>query len=358
MLPLEGPRMPRSLHHIVLAASTCLLFACPSPDPDPPKGQWELVFAGLPGALLSIWGSDSSDVWAVGGDPLDGSGPMVIHFDGEAWTRLSTGEQGNLWWVFGFEDGPVYMGGEGGVILRYQAVGGSGTFTKMTTPGTGTVFGIWGATPNDVWAVGGDSEAIGGFAWRLEGEAWVDEPALPADIPANAAIWKVFGTSPSDAWFVGSMGVSLHWDGSSFTPGDTGVGASLFTVHAANGIYTAVGGTASGFIVEYRDGVWTNVTPDPPPQGLAGVALGEDGFGIAVGQFGSVYARSAADGWREVNLPFNLGASLHGSWIDEQGGVWVVGGQVFSPPLNDGVLLHWGASIPSDGVDFTPGGPG
>jgi hypothetical protein len=339
--------MHRSINHWVpLVLGSLLLTACPN-DPDPPKDSWELVFAQLPGALLSVWGTSSTDVWAVGGDPLDGNGPTVIHFDGDRWSQLATGEsQGNLWWVFGFADGPVYMGGDGGVILRYEL----GTFTKMTTPGTGTVFGIWGATPDDVWAVGGNSEAIGGFAWRLDGDAWIDEPTLPTDVPGKAALWKVFGTATNDAWLVGSNGVSLHWDGSSFTSGDTGVGASLFTVHANDGLYVAVGGTASGFIVEYQDGAWTNVTPDPPPQGLAGVVLGEDGFGIACGQFGSVYSRSAAAGWKEVNLPFNLGASLHGSWIDEQGGVWIVGGQVYSPPLNDGVLLHWGSPIPTEGL--------
>ncbi|MFO7563903.1 MAG: hypothetical protein R6X02_14750 [Enhygromyxa sp.] len=343
--------MQRSLKFpFPLVLGSCLLLACPT-EPEPPKDRWEVVFSALPGALLSVWGTNSTDVWAVGGDGLDGRGPTVIHFDGDSWSQLSTGEdQGNLWWVFGFEQGPVYMGGDGGVILRYDLAGGEGTFTKMSTPGTGTVFGIWGATPSEVWAVGGDSEAVGGFAWRLEGDEWTPEPSLPAEVPANAALWKVFGTSTDDAWFVGSNGVSLHWDGTSFTAGDTGVGASLFTVHESEGRYAAVGGTASGFIVEYEAGAWTNVTPDPPPQGLSGVTLGEAGFGIAVGQFGSVYSRSADAGWKEVNLPFNVGASLHGSWIDEQGGVWVVGGQVYSPPLNDGVLLHWGSPIPTDGL--------
>ena len=95
----------------------------------------------------------------------------------------------------------------GGVILRHwpESAGGDGSFTKMTTPGTGTVFGIWGATPDDVWAVGGDSSEIGGFAWRLDDDSWTPEPSLPGDVTANAAVWKVFGTAANDAWFVGSV---------------------------------------------------------------------------------------------------------------------------------------------------------
>ena len=61
-------------------------------------------------------------MWAVGADARDGIGPMVIHFDGDAWTRVPTGEtQGDL--LVGVRlrrTGPVYMGGDGGVILRYR----------------------------------------------------------------------------------------------------------------------------------------------------------------------------------------------------------------------------------------------
>lgn len=332
----------------VLILSSCLLAGCPT-TPDPPDtDSWELVHRDLSGALLSVWGTSSTDVWAVGGDALDGTGPTVIHFDGSSWLRMPTGQtQGNLWWVFGFEDGPVYMGGEGGVILRYE----DGTYTNMDTPGTDTVFGIWGASPDDVWAVGGATDATGGFAWRLQGgDTWTAESTLPADVNANAAIWKVFGTSADEAWLVGSNGVALHWDGAALQPGETGVGSSLFTVHASEGRYAAVGGAATGIIVEYEDGAWTNVSPtDTPAPGLSGVVLGADDFGVAVGAFGAVFARDAS-GWHEEELGFNLGLSLHSVWIDELGCVWAVGGQIYTPPYDDGLLIHRGPSIPSEGL--------
>ena len=321
------------------------LGACPT-TPEPPTEGWEIVHHDLPAALLSVWGTSSRDVWAVGADALDGSGPTVIHFDGETWSRAPTGQaQGTLWWVFGFDGGPIYMGGEGGVILRYQA----GEYTLMDTPGTQTVFGIWGATPDEVWAVGGTSDATGGFAWRLEGDAWVQEPSFPAEVSANAAIWKIFGTSGEDAWLVGSNGVALHWDGSTLEPGDTGVGSSLFTVHAADGRYAAVGGAATGIIVEYEDGQWTNVTPDPPPPGLTGVVLGADGTGVAVGSFGAVYTRSD-EGWAEEDLGVAIGLSLHAGWIDDRADIWAVGGRVYTPPYVEGLLIHRGPSIPNGGL--------
>ena len=333
--------MPRRRLALALAAP---LLACPGDDP--PEARWQVVHKDLPGALLSVWGASAADVWAVGGDARDGTGPLVLRFDGAAWRRAPTGEPaGNLWWVFGFPGGPVYLGGEGGVILRYQ----DEAFTRMTTPGTQTVFGIWGAAPDDVWAVGGASDSTGGFAWRLRGgDAWEPEPTLPAEVATGAAVWKVFGAGRDDAWLVGSNGVALRWDGAALTPGETGVGSSLFTVHYHSGRYAAVGGHATGIIVERDDSgdAWRHIPLDPPPAGLAGVTLGPGDTGIAVGTFGAVLTRSP-DGWASEALGFTIAQNLHGSWIDDQGGLWAVGGQTFSPPYNDGILLYKGRPIPA-----------
>jgi hypothetical protein len=321
------------------------LLAAGCPEEPAPEIGWQVVHEQLEGALLSVWGTSREDVWAVGADARDGTGPIVVHFDGEAWTRVPTGlTAGDLWWVFGFEGGPIYMGGEGGVIVRLDG----DTFTPMTTPGTGTVFGIWGASPDDVWAVGGASDATGGFAWRLSGDTWVPEASLPADVPMNAAIWKMYGSTANDAWLVGSNGVALHWDGATLTPGDTGVGSSLFTVHEKGGLYAAVGGLASGIFVELEGDAWRNVTPDPPPMGMAGVTLGDDGSGIAVGALGAVYVRDG-QAWAVEDLDVPLLENLHGSWIDDEGGLWAVGGQTLAPPLTDGVMIHRGREVPLGG---------
>jgi len=322
-----------------------LASACSDGNQTEPAPKWQLVHESLPGALLSVWGTGEHDVWAVGADARDGTGPLVVHYDGGEWERIETGQTaGTLWWVFGFEDGPVFMGGEGGVLLRYEG----GEFDLQQTPGGDTVYGIWGATADDVWAVGGASESTGGFVWHYDGDTWEAEPSLDADVADGAAVWKVHGQSSDDAWFVGSNGVSLRWDGTRLEAGDTGVGSSLFTVHSNSDRYAAVGGMVSGFIVEF-DEKWRDVTPDPAPAGLSGVALDDDEGGIAVGLYGAVFERSA-QGWREVDVGFSLDENLHGVWLDDAGGVWAVGGQTLSEPLTDGLLIHRGDSISSEGL--------
>ncbi len=330
---------------LTLAALAGLAVACSETDPPiaDPEAGWAVVHGELPGALLSVWGTSASDVWAVGADAGDGSGPQVLHFDGAAWTRRDTGlTSGDLWWVFGFAGGPVYLGGSGGVILRYD----DGGFSAMTTPGSDTVFGIWGADPDDMWAVGGSADQ-NGFAWRLDGDSWIPEPSLPADVVATAAIWKVFGRSADDVVLVGSNGVSFAWDGSALSPADTGVGSSLFTVHANSDRYAAVGGLASGAIVENDGGGWQLASETP--FGVAGVVLGAGETGCAVGQYGSVYMRTSG-GWQEEDTGLDVQRDMHGVWLDPGGGVWAVGGQTSSFPLTEGVLIHKGDPITSEGI--------
>lgn len=319
--------------------------ACGSDEAERPR--WQLVHSSLPGALLSVWGTSASDVWTVGAAGESGA-PTVLHFDGVAWTALETGTTGDLWWVFGFGDGAVYMGGTGGQILRYAG----GAFERMATPGTGNVFGIWGATPAELWAVGGEQGgAQGAFAWRLDGEAWLPAAGFPSDLAATDALWKVFGQGPDDVWMVGTGGNTLHWDGATLTRSFTGLAESLFTVHGNSERFAAAGGFGTGLLLERdvadRAAEWVNVSPSDAP-GLIGVCLAEDG-GYAVGEFGYVAVRGA-NGWRTELTGFevDLGVrSLHSVWIDPDGGAWTVGGQIRVPPLIDGVLLHEGAPVPS-----------
>lgn len=327
--------LSRLLGPVVLAAT---LTACP------PSASWQTVHKGLPAALLSIWGTSAQHVWAVGADAGDGKGPLVLRFNGSTWEQLSTGTTGDLWWVHGFENGPVYLGGTGGRILRYA----DGAFTQMSTPSTsGVVFGIWGASPDDLWAVGGAAGgARGAFAWRLVGDAWTVADGFPTELTETAALWKVAGRSANDVWMVGTNGVLVHWDGSTLTPGNAGTGESLFTVAAMPTLSVAVGGFGTGTLLENDGSGWKDVG-GPGLSPLVGVAV-RDESAYAVGQFGATYMREAGAWHEEASAP-QLQESLHAVWIDPEGGVWSVGGQISGLPLTHGVLLH-------KGVEPIPGG--
>jgi hypothetical protein len=300
-------------------------------------GTWEVVGQDQTAALLSVWGTGADDVWAVGGDPGDDQGPLVLHYDGSAWTRLDSGQRElNLWWVFGFEGGPVFMSGEGGTILRYQ----DGEFTELETPGASIVFGMWGSAPDDVWAVGGNNGGGSGFVWRFDGEAW-SEVELPEQINGTDTVWKVAGIAADDVWMSATAAKTLHWNGSSLDfEAIPGTDASFTSISGNGERFVAVGGQFDGAIYENTGEGWESAL-DGDAELLTGVAVSGDAA-YAVGRFGSVLRRTS-EGWVDESAATE--ENLHAVWIDPEGGIWAVGGQFESNPTTAGVMIHKGNAV-------------
>jgi hypothetical protein len=325
---------------------------------DDAEESWILVEEDLPGALLSVWGTSGEDVWVVGGDPdqrVAGNGPLapqVMHWDGSVWDAVDTGTQGSLWWVFGFEGGAIYLGGDGATILQYR----DDSFGEMATPGTTeTVFGIWGCAPDDVWAVGGNyGGSDGAFAWHFDGESWTQPADFPSDELAASALWKVSGRSCDDVWMVGTNGATLYWDGDTLTPGNAGISESLFTIHCRSDKCVAVGGFGSGRLVENDGSGWVERSPEFA-SGLVGVCGTEDA-GVAVGWYGEIYTEGAS-GWTPDEDAIPMADTLHACWIDPSGEVWAVGGQVQQYPLIRGLLVYRGSAPPTGAPPGSPRTP-
>lgn len=246
----------------------------------------------------------------------------------------------DLWWVHALAPDDVLVAGEGGTILRFDGAG----FSRMSTPGTGTVFGMWAASSSDAWAVGGLEGA--GFVWHFDGSSWIEVP-LPAEHP-GASVFKVWGLAPDDVWFCGLMGTLMHWDGAQLSMVSSPTTLSLFTLHAAGGEIAVVGGAGRGVLLRGRDGVFTDVTPVPemggaPGPQMNGVWLRAPGEGYAVGIYGGIM-RLSGGVWTEEEPVFD---DLHGVWVDPSGGVWAVGGIIQSLPSRNGVVLHRGSAISS-----------
>jgi hypothetical protein len=310
-----------------------LAAACDSaPDAIDESGRWVVVHSGLPGALTSVWGTGPDNVWAVGSDPGDGSGPTVMNFDGDRWFQLETGHSGDLWWVFGFEGGPIFLGGKDGLILRFER----GEFQRMETPGAGTVYGIWGTAPDDLWAVGG-TLPTGAFAWRFDGTSWRAAQGYPTELAGSYSMFKVWGKAGDDVWMIGTGGVAVHYDGAAFKQEPSGTDNIIFTVHADSEIYAAVGGLGVGVILENDGSGWKDVTPKGTPH-VMGVWLGGAG-GYAAGVDGTVLRREP-EGWTTIDTGIPLKEAFHAVWVDPDGGVWTAGGQVLAPPLADGVMIY------------------
>ena len=313
------------------------------------RPRWQVVAQDLPEAVLSVGGTSAQDVWAVGADR--GQGPLVLHFDGNAWTRVATRTRGTLWWTQSFPDGTVMMAGAQSTILTSSD--GGATFARLATPGLAsyTVFGLWGASPSDVYAVGSVS-GRDGFVWHWDGTGW-SVLDLPDGLPASAlgdppGFFKVWGDGAGHVYVAGGRGLLLRRDGAGpLQVVPSASDATLFTVHGTAFGVVAVGGPnpEQGTIRELvLAGAVHDVTPAGAPL-IQGVALEASGHGYATGKGGVIFERGAGS-WRAVDLSLSPGftapdvESLHAVWIDPAGGAWAVGGNVLTAALDNGAIVH------------------
>lgn len=196
------------------------------------------------------------------------------------------------------------------------------------TSGAGSLSGVWGSGPDDVWIVGGDDDA--GEAWHFDGSGW-SETALPDGTPL--LVW-VYGFSATDVFAVGLDGAAVRWDGATWSALDTGTDEDLWGVFGfSNDDLWVVGGDADvgDPLILHWDGAAFSEVELPAEQNPRGATTLFKVWGIEdqlwiVGQKGTLLQRQGDEwvfqsGGAEANQDF---VSLDG-WSATD--VVVVGGR-------------------------------
>ncbi|MDZ4694360.1 MAG: hypothetical protein SGI86_04370 [Deltaproteobacteria bacterium] len=303
-----------------------------------------------PGALLSLWGSAPNDLWTVGGEQ---GKPLVLHFDGTRWVRNEPPIAHQLWWAHGFVGGPVFVSGAGGVIARHDP---AGTWTVFDTGYPGTIFyGIWGAAPNDMYAVGGTDFAVtpneGDVILHWNGVEWsrIRVAVLDAKpMSAQKDLFKVWGTSAKDVFIVGGSGIILHSDGTGWTQQISGIGNEpLFTVfgRAPNDVY-AVGGLGTAILLRYNGTAWSPIElPVEAPPVLQGVWTAPGQPLWVSGYRGFFAAYDGGQRWRVA--PPKTPLAFH-ALFGLGDAVYACGGNIMTAaPDHQGVIAATGAILPA-----------
>jgi hypothetical protein len=328
-----------------LLGSTLALVAVPACEPEPGPTSWSV---GLErdqefGALLSVWGPERSEIYAVGGNPDAGA---MIRFDGAAWVDSALPPGFPLAnWIFGFastEPGRgtiLWVAGNHGQVARRAADGQWAVMDLASDLGTDSaLWGIWGAADDDVWTVGGDIPGDDPVLAHWDGSAWTRVP-LPALDREFAALLKVWGTGAEQVFALGHRGVVLHHsgeqgpDGPVWTQQLAGTSADLISLWGTGpDQIVAVGGRSNAVIARYDGTAWTSETIGQLP-GLNGVWLDADGTGFAVGGEGVVIEIAPNSfTWTELDRQARPDV-LHGGFGLADGARFGVGGNLlFSPP--------------------------
>lgn len=294
----------RSLCIRGVVAST-MLAACASSDSD--STAWTPAFdTARSGWLLNAWGSAANDLYAVGGTPEAG---VVEHYDGERWAALELGVAVPLrTWAFGFSRDDVTIVGFDGVIIHYDGA----TWRAQPSPTTQNLWGVWGAAPDDLWAVGGNAlKASDATLLHYDGTAWT-AIATPPLMRANVYAWfKVWGTAADDVYVVGQRGAAMHYDGVAWTEIFPGAPEDLISVWGtARDNIVAVGGRSQAVMTRWDGATWTPHVY-PTVAGFNGVWLDSPTQAHAVGVGGAIATIELATGELRAE-PVATDQELHG----------------------------------------------
>ncbi|MDP3832114.1 MAG: hypothetical protein Q8Q47_12670, partial [Ignavibacteriaceae bacterium] len=189
--------------------------------------EWTIDTLGVPGNFLNdIWGFDENNVFAVGGATLPDGGSTVIKWDGEKWSSIKNEPSLIKYGIYGFSSNEIWIVGNGlgpwGGVAFYN---GQSFTTYYLDPGnpkySDTIYAlnaVWGASPNDVWAVGGSGTII-----HWDGVEWKKVQG----IERRYTLWAISGRSSNEVFATGKDMNTAEWilysyDGNSWTKKELG----------------------------------------------------------------------------------------------------------------------------------------
>jgi hypothetical protein len=212
------------------------------------------------------------------------------------------------------------------------------------------MFGIWGTGPGDIWSVGGDiNQNVDGVIVHWDGAAWTESNKVTPN-PTGGAVrqaFKVWGSGADDVWVVGTGALVTHWDGATWTeqPQPVYETSPLFTVSGTgpNDVY-AVGGGGNAAAAHFDGTGWTNISPPPydAVPTLNGVFASSANEVVACGFGGSIYWYDGT-AWSADPRLSETPRDFHACWIDDQGALWAVGGDLSN--LTEGVIVYGGDRV-------------
>jgi hypothetical protein len=265
----------------LLSVATAALLASCGPDT-----TWRPAFdATETGWLMNAWGPSADEIYAVGGSLEAGT---IVRYDGERWRELELPvEVPLLNWAWGFGSDDVHVVGNGGTILHWDG----SAWSLVESPTDQDLWGVWGAAPDDVWAVGGTPripDATRPVVIHFDGAAWteVDLPELMRD--AVDSFFKVWGSGPDDVYVVGDKGIVMHWDGAAWEELFVGAADDLVSIWGTGpDDIVAVGGRSNGIVARWDGTEWRSEFLTPLP-GMNGVWMREPGVAHIVGLRGTL----------------------------------------------------------------------
>ena len=116
-------------------------------------------------------------------------------------------------------------------MLRFDGT----TWTAMTFPSTASVYGLWGSSASNVFAVTAAGEVV-----RFNGTSWA------VATTSGSALWAIHGSSPTDIVATGENGSAVRFNGTGWSAISVNTTGTLAGVWSSGTGATSVGAAASG----------------------------------------------------------------------------------------------------------------
>ncbi|OJY20027.1 MAG: hypothetical protein BGO98_01970 [Myxococcales bacterium 68-20] len=268
-------------------------------------------------------GSPVTDASTSDGSGSDGSTPEDARCSEDGWCRVEMpNDKVALYGIWGSSANDVWAVGSGGAVFHWNGVTWSQQPLLTEAGQPKPLFGIWGSGPNDVWAFG-VNEIFHADGWNDTATVWsrIEAPKLQAFTPTSArAIW---GSSATDVWLLlaplssfSSNTLNKCWHSDGWSGATTKLTAALDHYIAGN--------PANNFA-----GIWGTGPNDIWIVGASGRILHTDG-----------YWNRAAE-WTQTNS--NTRQHLTGVWGTATDDVWAVGenGTIRHYAHDEGGDLRW-----------------
>jgi hypothetical protein len=239
--------------------------------------------------LTAIDALGSDDAWAVGFQgERDGAGTrsLLLHWDGSSWLVSHDGGLGHFFateledvamaaaddvWAVGFDLS------QGGTVIKPVILQWDGSLWQLVEAPVDAIFTeVTALAPDEVWLGGTARPSFDWITVRWDGNDWSTEPAA-------GPIWAMAAVSPDDVWAVGTdtnsppTGVIQHWDGNAWTVvpspqpgGNYGTFLTGVSAVSSDDVWAVgeTGGHTSGYgetLIEHWDGTEWSVVPSPSP---------------------------------------------------------------------------------------------
>ncbi len=207
---------------------------------------------------VAAYGSTDTFVVAVGAN--GNSQAVASVYNGQVWTTTVLPGMGELYAVRCVGTGSAIAVGKGGAIYQYL----NSTWTALTNPTSKDLRGLWMQSSNQ-YLVSGANGAMFYYDGTAQQPAWVDESNAGGPTNSVGTLRGLWGRSPSNVWAVNDTGETSgttyavqHWNGSAWSPEASTNGADYRTaIWASTSTDIWAVGYSKGTSAHYNGTAWT-----------------------------------------------------------------------------------------------------